>query len=353
EFKDSLVVCSTYLSRTFKTLIYFPFLGDMQSISEYLKSNNLSFKERLKIQSHFNQKKMVRGERDKILSLMKQGAGEKALENPQERQNFFDETSSLKLSFWKNLLNLHVSIKAKNLPWAESLKKKVIKGSPYALLVKGLSFSDEEEILVRDYILKVFEEYVSTFQDEEGGKMLGKYISDVVDTNDFRLVSSRLNSDWSLTQIRDNMKNPIQQLEYFDFWFLTLMNRSSEVEVKSRFREFLNPAIIQKASPGQCWVFEYFFPVGKELRQVLSEKLLDLWNKGTIQDRYIVLRVISNEKVKKFLARNDENFKRADFQLQREFFKEVLSTGLSTSFALFQLSKLGNKDENDLWWVMI
>lgn len=334
-------------------MIYFPFLGDMASTSKYLKTNGLPLKERLKIQSHFSQKKKVRKEKEKIIELMKRGLETKGLENPQVRQDFLNEVEGLEVEFWKNLLSLHVATYAKNLPWANKLKKTIVKSSPFTLFVEGLSFNEDEEIIVRDYLLKLFEDYVAILKDEEGGKVMAKFLSDIVDTNDFRLLRTRLNADWSLTQIRENMKNPLHQQEYFDFWFYILMNRSSDVEVKRRFRDFIDPELVQKAGQGQFWVFEHFFPSEKEIREVLSDRLLSLYNRGDLNDRYIVLRTIQNVNLKKYLATKNENFKRADFQLQREFFQEVLNTGLSTPFALYYLSRLGNLDENDLWWLMI
>ncbi|MCR9203099.1 MAG: hypothetical protein NXH75_00870, partial [Halobacteriovoraceae bacterium] len=324
----------------------------MDSVTKYLKINNVPLKERLKVQSHFYQKKKVFREKANILQLMSRGLQEKGLDNPQVRQDFLNEVDNLKSDFWKNFLSLHVAIYAKNLPWANKLKKKIVKSSPFTLLVEGLPFNEQEEEVVRDYLLKILEDYVEILKDEEGGKIIAKFLSDIVDTNNFRLLKTRLNADWSLTQIRDNMKNPLHQQEYFDFWFYILMNRSSDVEVKRRFRDFIDPDLVKSAGQGQFWVFEHFFPSDKEIREILRKRLLLMWRRGDLNDQYTVLRSILNANLKQYLAKENDNFKRADFQLQREFFQNVLNTGLSTPFALYHLSLLGNLDENDLWWLM-
>lgn len=334
-------------------MIYFPFLGDMDSVSKYLKDNGLQLKERFKIQSHFQQKGRERENKKIILGLMEVMLKDGALEKPSDREVFLEKISEIDVSLWRNFLSFYIAIKGKNMPWALKLKRELSKVSPYVNYVRGISFEEKEEIIVRDFILKVLEDYEDFSDDETGAKILAQNLSELGGSLDFKLIKTRINADWSLAEIRENFKNPRLQFEYFDFWFQLLRNRSSEVEVKKRIRSILSEELILSARAGQFWIFEYFFPGEESLRDALAKRFIEIWKREGILGRFTTVRAVQNDNLKKFLSERNENFKRADFQLQRELYKDILNSGYSTHFALYQLSLLGNKDVEDLWWLMI
>lgn len=78
-----------------------------------------------------------------------------------------------------------------------------------------------------------------------------------------------------------------------------------------------------------------------------------MWKRKNLVDRYTVLRAASLPKIKKNLADKESSFLRADFQMKREFFTEVLNTGYSTEGTLYELFQLGDKNEDNLWWLML
>lgn len=347
------MLCSEKLNKELKALIYFPFHGDDKAISDYLKEGGFTLKKRLQLQSYFRQKNNNNIQKKQVISLIKLAREDKYFEDIQFRESFLRDIKGLKYSLWSQLLKLKIAIHAKNFLWVDKLKKEILKMSPYSLYVKSHSFSEDEEQVVKDFLIKVLDSYRKLPGNLENSKLIGKYLSRVLEQKDLGFLEKRYNADWSLSEIRNKMKNPIHQYDFFDFWFFLLMNRSSDLDVKSRIRDFLNQSILSHAEDGQFWIFEYFFPGGTELRSLLKTRLLEMWQKGDLVSKYTVLRVLLNNKAKSFLSKQDRVFQRGDFQLRREYFKELLNTGESTTFAFYNLIKLGNRDQNDLWWLIM
>jgi hypothetical protein len=351
--KDYFAKCSQNLSDQMKVMMFFPFLGEIVEVGKYLKDNGLPLKASLRIQSTFRQKKYLRSKKATILELLVTLKKEDSLKSPGERQIVFERVKSIGHDFWRQLFSFSLAIKAKNLPWALELKRELAKSSPYWNLIKSISFTHEEEIMIRDFILYVLTEYQEVFEDSEDIKILAERFSLFGHTSDFRLIKSQLNADWSLTEIRSKFKNPLLKSEYFDFWYLIMMNRTSDAELRQNFRKAISKRSLSKARPGQMWVFEYFFPADEKRRNEIIKKLLRMWKRKNLVDRYTVLRTASLPKIKKNLAEKEISFLRADFQMKREFFTEVLNTGYSTEGTLYELFQLGDKNEDNLWWLML
>ena len=351
--KDYFAKCSQNLSDQMKVVMFFPFLGEIVEVGKYLKENGLPLKRRLRIQSTFRQKKYLSSKKVVILELLETLKKEDSLKSPGERQVVFDRVKNIGHEFWRQLFSFSLAIKAKNLPWALELKRELAKSSPYWNLIKSISFTHEEEIMIRDFILYALTQYQEVFEDSEDVKILAERFAQIGHTNDFRLIKSQLNADWSLTEIRSKFKNPLLKSEYFDFWYLIMMNRTSDTELRQNFRKAISKRSLLKARPGQMWVFEYFFPADENRRNEIIKKLLKMWKRKNLVDRYTVLRAASLPKIKKNLADKESSFLRADFQMKREFFTEVLNTGYSTEGTLYELFQLGDKNEDNLWWLML
>jgi len=351
--KDYFAKCSQNLSDQMKVMMFFPFLGEIVEVGKYLKENGLPLKRRLRIQSTFRQKKYLSSKKVVILELLETLKKEDSLKSPGERQVVFDRVKNIGHEFWRQLFSFSLAIKAKNLPWALELKRELAKSSPYWNLIKSISFTHQEEIMIRDFILYALTQYQEVFEDSEDVKILAERFAQIGHTNDFRLIKSQLNADWSLTEIRSKFKNPLLKSEYFDFWYLIMMNRTSDTELRQNFRKAISKRSLLKARPGQMWVFEYFFPADENRRNEIIKKLLKMWKRKNLVDRYTVLRAASLPKIKKNLADKESSFLRADFQMKREFFTEVLNTGYSTEGTLYELFQLGDKNEDNLWWLML
>ncbi len=353
ELNEFFKTCSQQLSFQMKAMLYFPFLGDVKEVGDYLKSNGIALKQRLKIQSAFGEKKKVRKLKEEIMELLEAWQKEDVLKSPEERQKGLKRLERLNHKYFKKLFTFVLAIKSKNIPWAVSLKRELIKFSPYWNLTRGLDFNEEEDQKLRDFLLFSLELFKDFHKEDEGVKMLAEKFAQMGHSNEYKTIKSRNGADWSLTDLRNQFKNPFLKSEFFDFWYLMMMNRTSDAELREKFRQAISVRSLIKAKPGQMWVFEYFYPPQQILRKIILDKLEKMWASNAHDQRYVVLRTLDSASVKQSLAERDSNFKRASFQLKREFFSDVLSTGFSTENALYELYLLGDKNEENLWWLMI
>jgi hypothetical protein len=334
-------------------MAYFPYLGSLEDAGEYLKDNGYALKYRLKIQSLLQRKRQIEVMKKEILTLIDILQDKTRLQSPETRHDVLKKVRKLPIEWWERFFSLLLAVEGKNQPWALELKRELTKSSPYITLVGGLSFSEDEQIKIRDFIIFVLKKYQEQFGDEEGTKILAEKITNAVGNNEFKVVRNRLDADWSLTELRDNFKNPLLRSEFFDFWYMVMMNRTSDTEVRSRFRKALTQRSLKNAQPGQFWVMEYFFPAEKKKREIILSRLEDMWAGTDSLEQYTVLRVSRSLKIKNLLAKRIPDFKRADFQINREFYRKLLNSGRSTHYALAELFFLGDKNEENLWWLIL
>jgi len=352
ELKSSLTKCLNILDRDLKAISYFPFLDQLDGVAGYLKANSFGLKERLRIQSQFSQKKKVRAEKTLVIENLKLILEGKNLDTSFKRSKMLKAVKRIKSRFWQRIIEFPIALEANNKVWLSRLKKSLCQESPYYHDVRGWDFSTEEVLLVRDYFLNILKQYSDKYGEDEELKILAEKLSLYGKSNEFKTIRSRFDSDWSLSEIRENFKNPYLRNKYFDFWFLVLMNRTSDMELDQRIRESLSQKVLTKALDSQFWVFEYFFPADSDLRAIIYKRFDSQWRGRDRIHRFQVLRSLSRSAIKKGLAKRNPEFNRAIFQIKRQYFSELLLSGEATHFAFYQLAKLGDRDSDNLWWLM-
>lgn len=352
-FKKLFLKCQDKISKDFSTILYFPFLGTLEDVKSYLKENGLSLKERLKIQSNFYQKQNLKSLKSKIISLIEKFNAKEGLSSPEKRHALLQEVKTIPIAWWERLFSLQLATEARNQPWALELKRELAKSSPYVFLIKGIPFGELELVKIREFILKTLVRYKEEFEDEVGVKILADRFMGSLDSSDFKTIKDRVDADWSLSELREKFSNPLLRSEFFDFWYMVMMNRTSDSEVRSRLRKALSLRSLKGAQDSQLWVLEYFFPGQKEMREIIIDRLSKMWRGRSLIDQYSVLRIARNPKIKKLLSAKASDFEKPDFKIVREYFDKLLHSGYSSHFALYELYFLGDKNPDNLWWLIL
>lgn len=352
SFTSVIGQCFSFVEPAFLTMAYFPYLDEIGGVKKYLVENKVSGRERFKIQSYFLQTKKVTKNYRKLIELISFGIDSEKFKTPYQRYRYQNEVNELASPFWRNIFSLNIALHSGNQPWLISLIKDLNRFSPYSFLVRGSSFTKQERVMIRDYLLALLEKVDDEFENEEIIKILAEKITRLGVTNNFKTIRSRLDAEWSLSELRANFKNPRLKKEFFDFWYQGLIGRTSDSELDQKLRDGLNAKVLKSASPGQMWVFEHYFPADEELRKIIINKLLAMWKSGDILEAHQVIKVLSDPKISRLLGEANEDFKRANFQLKREFFKELLRSGRGVNYALYSLYRLGDEDLSNLWWII-
>jgi len=349
---DSMTKCSEFLGDDLKRMMFFPFLGNVQEVGQYLKVNGLNLKERLRTQSKFTRRKSILKSKEEIMEIIDLLKNEKEIVSPLKRDHLLKKITRIRVSLWKRVFSLYIAIKAENEPWASSLKRSLAKESPYFNILMSLPFDDSEQLKIRDFLVDLLSLYRSEYEDTVGLKILAERLTRYGEKAEFRLLRTKFDADWSLTELRSNFKNPVLKREFFDFWFQVMMNRTSENEIKEHLRSTLDSRVLKSSEDSQFWIFEFFFPADKELRKIITKRLLEMWNSYQIEKKFIVLKAMEKSEVKTSLIALDPQFKRADFQYKREFYTDLLNSGYSTEYSLYSLYQIGDRQEENLWWLM-
>ena len=352
SFTDLIGQCFSSVAPSFLTKAYFPYLDEIDGIKKYLLENKVSARERFQVQSYFIQTKKVTKEYRKLIELISFGIDSEKFKTPYQRYRYQNEVNELSSPFWKGIFSLNIALHSGNQPWLISLIKDLSRSSPYSFLVRGTSFTQQERVMVRDYLLALLEKIDDESENEEILKILAEKITRLGVTNNFKTIRSRLDAEWSLSELRSNFKNPRLRKEFFDFWYQELMGRTSDAELDQKLRDGLNAKVLKYADTGQLWVFEHYFPADEELRNIIIHKFLTMWKSGDILKVHQVIKVLGDPKISRLLGEKNEDFKRANFQLRREFFKELLRSGRGVNYALYSLYKLGDEDLSNLWWMI-
>lgn len=350
---DNLSKCINVLPPEFKLMINFPYEGSVEDASEYLAQNKVSTKETLRILSIWRIKKQIIEEKKNIFEIIELFKNDEHLASPQKRQKVLAKISAIKTDFWRNFFEFSLASRAKNMPWAQRLKLDLMKYSPYWTLIKGVQYSQTEERELEKFFIQEINNFSSLVDSGEQIKILAHRLNQMGLGDSFENLSDEFDSDWSLTDLRERVKNPLLRTEFFDFWYLVLMNRTSEAELKEKMRGMITIKTLYGMEDGQLWPFEYTFSGVEKKREIIIKRLNKMWNSKEPIDQYTVLRVSQNPVVKKLLSEINSNFQRANFQIKREFFKDVLYSGYSTDVAMYELILLGDKDNNHLWWVFL
>ena len=350
--KGPIAKCLETLDKDLKVISYFPFLDNIEGVVSYLKSSGYGLKQRLRIQSQFSQKKNIRKQRSLVIEAIKSSFEEKSLDNPFKRAKALRNAKRIKSRFWQRMLELPIALRAKNRAWTSRLKSSLCQESPYIQDIKGWNFTQEEVSLIKEYFEQVLSIYKEDFKDDEELRILAQKLSFYGRSIDFKAIASRFNADWSLSELRENFKNPYLRNKYFDFWFLILMNRTSSSELNQKIRQSLTSKVVKRAKESQYWVFEYFFPSDKDLRSTIVRRLNEQWKMRDRTYRFHILKSLANPAIKGELSKVNRTFKRALFQIERQYYSELLTSGEATHFAFYQLTKLGDKSSKNLWWLI-
>ncbi len=353
EFKKKIGACLNFIPKDLEHMAYFPYLSDDKGVKEYLKEGHMPAHKRFKVLSFHRQATLKKKEKAIIIELLSYGLSDDRFKDPFESIKYKEKLEKISLSFWRDLFSLNLALASKNKPWLTQLIRRLGQVSPHYFRVNGVSFYNEELKMVRDYMLELMEKLIDREADEQRVKILARKISLLGKTSEFKEIGDEVDADWSLSELRSFFLNPLWKNEYFDFWYYLIEGRTSQAEIDSKLRNILTYDLVKDASFAQLWVLESYLPPDEKVREVLYSRIKDRWGRGTLLDTYEVLEILKMTPVKAAVSKEVKDLNRASFQLAREFYIRLINSGHSSQYALYQLYRLGDKQSDHLWWLVL
>lgn len=254
--------------------------------------------------------------------------------------------TSIENRFYRLIGELALSLKVENYGWSNRSVDKLLKTNPYELIVNPLSLgmNDAEFVEILEKLLTHYEKVTSR---KTHTQMLANMFFHLGANNNYKVLVNRFNSLWPLQEVRQIIKNTLYAGEFFDFWYIHLLNRTSDNNLRTLLRSMLTKDRIQKADYSQLWIFRHYYPGEAELRRKIVNKMIAAWEGSSLANKLVVITCLENTVLKRDLAKINNYFDKPLFQIRREFFNSHLSSNIFNEYALYQLTLLGDtKAEN-------
>ncbi|MCY4523269.1 MAG: hypothetical protein OXB84_00880, partial [Halobacteriovoraceae bacterium] len=171
--------------------------------------------------------------------------------------------------------------------------------------------------------------------------------------HDYSTIGKKIQAGWSLTKIRKIVKSHHYGRKYPALWYLILQKRGYGGKHAKFMVESSTERDIEKGGVSNLWIYNHRFPTDPSLKAAIFKQMEKAVFSKDDYDHYLLLQLLKNEKIHLELKKKYKKFKGPLFKLKRKFYLKLLKRGDMTHFALYQLAKLGDKDLDFLWWVVL
>lgn len=248
----------------------------------------------------------------------------------------------------KYLLELSVALEIDNQAWSKKIAKKIINIGPRELLFTRAIESPE---LYNKFVptLKMFLETVKIkLKDKMLKKMLVNQLVNLAPTENLKEELPFWSADWTLSEMRAFLGSKNYGKPFIGFWYLELISSTHEAEVIRFLKEVLDEEGVKNYGESFSWLFPHY-PV-PALESSIITIFKNLWESGGSYNRYLVLELLENSKIKQLMAKDIQELAKPLFQLKRDLFFNMLKRGENLNFSIYQLLKLGDRSDELLWW---
>ena len=261
------------------------------------------------------------------------------------------QMAPIKSNFWRNWIELALSLHTSNTGWMHKIVRQILTTGQAQIFFhtpRG-DLNDSDKNKMHQLLASAIQKFVQKSGDVRLGRILSSKMGEFSGKKTLSW-SAPYYDNWPLSELRAMGKKGPYARHYFDFWYSKYLGRTSELERKTFLREILSERTIRKAHPSQLWVFADGLPDRAPLHDALMEKLKVFWKSENLYQRFVVVRLLSNDSLKEKLAKEIPELSRPTFQIEREFFRQLLRSGDAPELALYHLIRLGDLDHQALWW---
>lgn len=252
-----------------------------------------------------------------------------------------------------NLLLL--ATRSGNQSWAKSLIEEIITISfeEFVFQFGNFEYSDAANSLFVDNIVKGMKYIDGSFKRKNIKRILFLHIEDLINDKKIRTYNLNQKYNWSLTEVREQLASINYGKKYVSIWYEFLYKRNNEMEANLFFNKAL-PIVFERGwEKSLFWILQYYYPKQEATRELANSLIRKMNKSNATYDKYVMTNLIENIAIKKMLQENDGKYKRAIFQLKRDFYKLNIKERKMIKFSIYNLLKLGERDTELLWWLIL
>lgn len=260
---------------------------------------------------------------------------------------------SQKYPWFKNITELTLALMVKNESMAKEKIKKWLNYSPEMLIFETgpEQFKNEEESSrLYHALLLVLKTIPEVISDKSLIRLLGPVVKP--------LLPERLQDEvegiflWSSNDIEQGKKSINYGLEFPGAWFLLLYEKGDTKELEDYMKKAMTQRQFSRLALGPLWVLSYTYPTISGNWVNSQKDLKNLVKLDFPYAQYLCLELAKRESLKREMGSHDERYKRAFFQIKREFMLNELKNSASVDFDVYSLALLGDTTAQNLWWMV-
>jgi hypothetical protein len=264
-------------------------------------------------------------------------------------ENYSKALSSENDNILSELLMSVIFLKMDNQNGAEFLIKKSLFRDPHYAFINQCIISQKDwslnKIEISRGVSKMLNFIKLNLKNKLLAEMLIRYFM-IYSNNELNKVISPLSEfDISKNNIENELKGVKEGKSFFPFWFLLLMETTSENERFDLANKYFDPFLIRNYFENVGWVLEYYFPVGEDLRKSIFASVKAISKQKSTKAQILWIRLLSQKIIKSELEKNDQEIAKPLFNIERKTFSEMLKNKQACSYSFYHLIKLGDEQK--------
>jgi len=247
----------------------------------------------------------------------------------------------------KSMVKSLMALKNQNVAWAkEEVKKILFTDSKKNIFDFDISLPSKT---IENDVLKYAEILSKTLDDKNIVGMYLNYISNIHDVLEIYNLKKKTRVNWSFTDIsKQFMQGP--QKKFLGLWSM-IFAQFNEGSGEDIINKNLDLNYLENINIYELWIIgELNLTRLESYRKVILKKLQELEKIDDSYAKYLLIELLKIGKIREIFLKNEGKHRRVFVQTEHDLYSQFLNAGQVIDFSLYNLIKLGDFRERNLWW---
>ena len=276
--------------------------------------------------------------------------------NLQSRLDFLNKRKQFKSTFIQYLMEILISIEVENFERVQKNINEIIKVDPnFYIFNPVFSNMNRQEILKFEKTLFKIVDFISeNIRNKLSRKIFLTYFSffHYYDKEGFDFIKKKYELKWTLQEIREVISKNKYNADLILLIFSLLNKKKLYSEGIYFLKNNLDENKLVNLYFSEFSIFSFFVDKKIMKSKLFSKRLEKIINVKKSYYRFLTLELIKNKKLKKMIGQLDPLYRKANFQLEHNFFNKSIKNNQFRKFCLYKLIRMGHKRPNILWWMI-
>lgn len=258
--------------------------------------------------------------------------------------------------FIGKLIVLFLALKNNNLSWARETISQIVHFNKPQIILNMQTFyfyTPEEYKNFIDNILRLLRVVREKLGNTCLVKLFIKHLARFLPAEIRNRVLDIHDLNWSLDEVKQVYKTCKQQKNNIDLWHGLFTDYIRSPQIFDYLNNYLNVDSLKEMTINSLWTISSSLSKNDAITKVFVSQVKEQMVWSRLLDRYFLIIMAKNNYLKKLLTPIYTDLVRPQFQLEREYFRELINKGEAIEFSLYHLIKLGELNQELLWWLVL